>query len=98
MAEKSGKYSRFVFYFDILHTKYTCRISADVDLDDINFTVNAKGVCILAIDDSKAEVFKDNSKVYDFDAPPFTSSMKLFTDGMSVMFINKKKLYSVNMK
>lgn len=98
MGEKKGKYSRFVLHFNEEHNDYTCRISEDVDFDDINFTVNAKGVCILAIENDKAEIFKDNNKVYDFDSPPFSSAMKLLTDGMTVMFINKKKLYSVNMK
>jgi len=98
MGEKKGKYTRFVLFFNDAHDKYTCRVSEDVELDDINFTVNAKGVCILAIDDDKAEVFRDNGKVYDFTDSPFTSSMKLLTDGMTVMFINKKKLYSAAMK
>jgi tRNA A-37 threonylcarbamoyl transferase component Bud32 len=98
MAEKKGKYSRFILFFNKEHNSYTCRVSEDVDFDDINFTVNAKGVCILAIGDDKVEVFKDNEKVYDFGTSPFNSSMKLITDGITVMFINKKKLYSVNMK
>lgn len=97
MAEKKGKYSRFILYFNKDHSSYTCRVSEDIDFDDVNFTVNSKGVCILAIGDDKAEVFKDNVKVYDFDSP-VTSSMKLLTDGITVMFINKKKLYSVTMK
>ena len=98
MGEKKGKYSRFVLYFNKEHNSYTCRVSEDVDLDDINFTVNSKGVCILAVGDDKAEVFRDNVKVFDFDSPPFSSAMKLLTDGMTIMFVNKKKLYSVNMK
>lgn len=97
MIEKSGKYSRVVLFFNKEHNSYTYRVSEDVDFDDVNFTVNSKGVCILAIGDDKAEVFKDNEKIYDFDSP-VTSSMKLLNDGMTVMFINKKKLYSVQMK
>jgi hypothetical protein len=98
MAEKKGKYSRFVIQFDGLHTIYSCRKTEDTNLDSINFTVNAKGVCVLAIEDYKAEVFKDNNKIYEFDSPPFSSSTRLLTDGMSVMFISSNKLYSVNMK
>ena len=98
MAEKNGKYSRFVLFFDEMHMSYTVRCSQDVNFDDINFTVNAKGICILAIEDDKAEVFKNNIKIYYFDDSPFSSAMKLFTDGMTVMFVNKKKLYSVTLK
>ena len=98
MAEKKGKYSRFVIFFDEQHSNYTIRVSEDINFDDINFTVNSKGVCILAIEDDKAEIFRDNNKVSCFDDFPVSSAMKLLTDGMTVMFINKKKIYSVNMK
>ena len=48
--------------------------------------------------DSNIRFTTDNGKIYDFDNPPFSSSMKLLTDGMTIMFITKKRVYSVNMK
>lgn len=97
LAEKQGRYSRFIFRFDESFDKYTVRVEDDVEIDTVNFITTPKGLCVMVVNDLKVEAFFSNDKVKVIDNPPFDSSMRLFHDGKKVLFANKEKLYSVTL-
>ena len=98
LAEKKGKYSRFVIIFDEKFSSYSIREVEDVQYHDINFTKMPSKPCVLCIDDNIIEIFFDNKKVKEIDNSPFDHTMKLFNDGNKVFFMNGKKIFSVSMK
>jgi hypothetical protein len=95
IAEKSGKYYRFVCVFDNKYTTYTCRV---VETDDkiVNFTKVNNGPCIL-MDGDTMEIFMDNSKIKEIHDCPLDSSMPLSNKNGKVFYSDGKKNYSIKM-
>jgi len=98
MAERKGKYHRFVIIFDYDKDTYNVRKTEDVSYDTVNFTVIQKGVCILAIENKQAELFIDNVKIKVIDNTPFDTSTKLISFDNGVYFIHDDKLFAITMK
>jgi hypothetical protein len=96
MAEKKGKYYRFIIVFDKTFISYAITKVDDVTYAPINLTVMPNGVCIM-IADSDVHMFK-GSQLKVISDPPFDSSTKLFNISGQVFFIDDKKIYSVKMK
>ena len=96
MGERSGKYTRFVLYFSEDHTTYKCR-SAVGPYIGISFAVNAKGICVSALED-QAEICFGDSKISTHSDSPFDPDTELLTDGLNIMFIDDRKLYQVRLK
>lgn len=95
MAEKSGKYYRFILSFGATYAGYSIRVVEDVPYTDINLTVMPNGVAVLALDDS-VEVFKDNvAKI--IDNPPFDATKRIFNVSGVIYYIDGKELYTVKM-
>lgn len=92
LAEKKGKYDRFIFSFDKSFSSYQIRASYDVSYSAINFTVLPNYICVMALD-STVEVFKDN-QVTVISNPPFDTNTKLFSHSGNVYFIDKDSVYS----
>lgn len=97
IAEKAGKYDRVVLFYNDTHDKYVCRITQDVDFNDISFTVKGNGVCIIVTAPELIEVTRDNNKVYEYSDSPIDPDIRLFSDGLSALFFNGGKIYSVSM-
>lgn len=95
IAEKAGKYYRFVCVFDKKYTGYTCRV---VETDDkiVNFTKVPNGPCVL-MDGDTMEVFMDNAKVKEIPNCPLDSSMPLSNINGKVYYTDGKKNYSIKM-
>lgn len=98
ITESSGVYDRYTICFDKDFKGYTFRCDKDIDLEPINFTVLANGICVSVVDKGKVEVFKDNTKIKVLDKSPIEPSMRIINDGVGVYFINGTKLYSVKLK
>ena len=98
MAEKKGKYHRFVIIFNYDKNSYNIRIVNDVQYDDVNFTVMLNGICVLSIENNQVEVFMDNSKMKLISNSPFDSSMKLISFGNDVFFVDGDELYKVRIR
>ena len=77
---------------------YTYRKNEDTHYVPINFTVLANGVCVFMPEDDKIEIFIDNQKIKTMNDPPITTDAQLFNDSVSVLFINKNKLYNLKLK
>ncbi len=96
IAEKKGKYYRFIIVFDKTFISYAITKVDDVTYAPINLTVMPNGVCIM-IADSDVHMFK-GSQLKVISDPPFDSSTKLFNISGQVFFIDDKKIYAVKMK
>lgn len=96
IGEKSGKYDRLVLIFNEDFTKYSIRITEDVSIGEVNFTVLPNGVAVLATE-SQVEIFKDD-KVKIIDNPPFSTNNKLFNYSGGVHYVDGDTVYSVTMK
>ena len=96
MAEKNGKYHRFIFTFDAAYRGYTLRVSNNVDYSDINLTVMPNGITVLATND-QVELFKEN-QVKVFDNPPFDSTTRLFNVNGVIHYVDGNKIMKAKMK
>lgn len=96
MAEKAGKYNRFVIQFNKDYSDYNVRDDKDVSYCDVNLTVMSNGVALLATEDS-VQIFKDNS-VKTVDDPPFDSTTKLFEHGGKIHYIDGNSVYVCKLK
>ena len=97
VAEKGGKYSRFIVIIDYGSKTYHIKETKNVMFDIINFTV-IRGMCILMIDSNSIALFKDLKTIRLIDNTPFDSSCVLFNDGNGVFFCDGPRVYSLKMK
>jgi len=96
LAEKNGKYDRFVIIFNETFTTYTSRVTQNIGYSAINLTVLPTGICVMACD-TNVEIFKGN-KVKVIANPPFDTSTRLFNYSGSVFFIDGNMVYSTKTK
>jgi hypothetical protein len=101
IASKKGKYDKFILKFDEKFSSYSLRKVEDVSYVGINFTVLDNGLVVHINENEELEIFsnkKDSGKVKVIDNNLITGDMKLFNDGVQVMFSKGKKLYKLKMK
>lgn len=97
ISEKSGKYFRNTIQFNTNFFGYSIRTEPVISLHAANFVSLVNGIKVM-VDDEKVTVFKDLYAQKKITGSPFDVSMKLYHDGMSVLFLNDNKIYSVKMK
>lgn len=98
---KDNKYSRVILKFDSGYSNYTYRIIENIDYSDINFITLENGVCVMINHDDSVEIFSNNvntNSVNRIEDPAINSSMRLFKDGMKVVFSVDNDLYSLSLK
>lgn len=98
VAEKDGKYQRFVLFMSPDCSSYKLRIDDDPPEPSVHFTVLSNGVCVHLPTDQQVEIFRDPTKVKVVDGPPFHTGDRLLNDTTSVMFLDGGRLYSVRLK
>lgn len=101
VAEKSGKYDKYILRFDDNYKTYDCRHVTDVDNVGLNFTVLNSGLCVAITHDEIIEMFmniKDNATLKLIDDKDIGNDMRLTTDGTKVLFTRDNNLYSMSMK
>jgi hypothetical protein len=101
IANKKGKYDKFIFTLSEDFKTYEMRKVGDVTYCGINFTVLDNGVVIHVNEDEEMEIFlnkigKNNVKV--IDSSSIRGDMRLFADGTNVLFSEKNKIYKIKMK
>ena len=82
-------------------SSYSLRKVEDISYVGINFTILENGLVVHINEDEELEVFsnkKDSTTLKVIDDPVITGDMKLFNDGVKVIFAKGKKLYSLKMK
>jgi serine/threonine protein kinase len=101
IGSKSGKYDKFILKFDEKFSSYSLRKVDDISYCGINFTVLDNGVVVHINENEEIEIFtnkKDSNKVKIVDSSIISGDMKLFNDGVKVVFAKGKKLYKLSMK
>lgn len=101
IASQKGKYDKFILIFDSKFSSYSVRKVDDISYVGINFTVLDNGITVHINENEELEIFsnkKDSGTVKVIDNSAIQGDMKLFNDGMQVMFSKGKKLYKLKMK
>tara|TARA_Y100000310_G_scaffold333584_1_gene411435 strand:- start:2078 stop:3769 length:1692 start_codon:yes stop_codon:yes gene_type:complete len=101
VGEKAGKYDRFVFRFSSDYSSYDQRVIGDVAVMGLNFVVLDNGICASINEDEELELFankKDAGDIKTIDDPAIKSDMKLFKDGVKLIFAKGKVLFRIKMK
>ncbi len=101
IGSKKGKYDKFILKFDKNFSSYSLRKVDNISYVGINFTVLDNGIVVHINEDEEMEIFsnkKDSSTVKVIDNSAIHGDMKLFNDGMQVVFAKGKKLYRLKMK
>ncbi len=101
IGSKKGKYDKFILKFDDKFSSYSLRKVDDVTYCGINFAVLENGIVVHINENEEVEIFskkKDANKVKVIDSSVISGDMKLFSDGVRVVFAKGKKLYRLKMK
>jgi len=97
IAEDKGVYERQTLIFDKSVSTYAIRVESNVVVQDVNFTVLDKGLCVAANGDS-IELFYDNSAVKTILESPLTSNQSLYSWGNKIYVVNGDSVYNLSMK
>jgi len=100
IAQKNGKYDRFVIRLQPDFKGYELRRVEDVGYTGINFTVNHRGICVLITEDERVELFtiQPGTDVKVIDDKVISGDMRLCTKGGKAHFYRGRKLYRLSMK
>jgi len=101
IGSKKGKYDKFILKFDNKFSSYSLRKVEDISYCGINFTVLENGVVVHINENEEIEVFsnkKESKTVKVISNSVISGDMKLFNDGVQVVFAKNKKLYRLKMK
>jgi len=99
VAEKGGKYYRFIIVFNQDYSQFQVREIADVNYDTINMCVIEQNkLCLLLASPTELELFKDHNHVQVMDNPPFDSNMKLVATPEGIFFINNNSIHQIRKK
>lgn len=101
IGSKKGEYDKFILKFDDKFSSYSLRKVDDVTYCGINFAVLENGLVVHINENEEVEIFsnkKDANKVKVIDSSVISGDMKLFSDGVKVVFAKGKKLYRLKMK
>ena len=101
IGSKKSKYDKFILKFDEKFSTYSLRKVDDISYSGINFAVLENGVVVHINDNEEVEIFsnkKDANTVKVVDSPVISGDMRLFSDGVRVVFSKGKKMYRLKMK
>ena len=96
VAEKGGKFDRFVLSFEKSLNSHETRIVADVPNQGLNFiSLESKSVCITLNEQEEIEVFRiDNpNKINVFKDQAITGDALLFKSGEQAMFSSGNRIF-----
>jgi len=97
---QNGDYFKIIVIFDDDYNKYKIRL-IPTDYIPLNFITLDNGVVVSINDDSSIEIFTnriDKDDIKKIKDPEINTSMRLFKDGMTVMFVSGNKSYKIRMK
>ena len=101
IGTKKGKYDKFVFKMDDNFGSYSVRQEKDITYCGINFVVLENGTVAHINESEELELFhnrKDSTTVKRIDSDTISGDMKLYKDGVKVLFTKNNKLYWLKMK
>ena len=99
---KKGIYDKFIFKIDDNFSTYSLRKETNIsNYCGINFIVLDNGIVVHINENEELELFnnkKESTSVKIIDSNIISGDMKLFQDGVKVLFSKNKKLYRMRMK
>jgi hypothetical protein len=98
IAEKGGKYHRFIIVFEKNYQSFSVREVPDVAYDEINFAVLDNGLCMLLASPTEMELFVKADQYETMTDPPFDADMPLFATPDGFFFINGNSIHQVRKK
>jgi hypothetical protein len=101
VANKGGKYNRYVLRFAADYGSYDLKIEKDIQYVGLNFVVLDNGVCCFLNEKDEIELFrnkKDDPMVKVVADNQINGDLKLFKEGTTVMFSKDDTLYTMTMK
>ncbi len=99
LAEKNGKFDRFIVVFTKKDfSEFNVRKVEDVAYDTINFTTTEQGLTLLLASPDELELFANNTNVNVLTQPPFDSAMPLFNTSDGCFFINGNSIHRIKKK
>jgi len=101
IATQKGQYDKFILKFNNKFSSYSLRKVDDISYVGINFIVLDNGIVVHINENEEVEIFsnkKDANTVKIIDSNIISGDMKLFADGVQVVFAKGKKLYKLKMK
>jgi len=101
IGSKKGKYDKFILNFDDKFSSYSVRKVEDISYHGINFAVLENGIVVHINENEEIEIFsniKEKNTIKVINDKLIDGNMKLFNDGVQVVFSKGKKLYRLKMK
>lgn len=101
LGAKKGVFDRFVFRFTGQFDAYDVRVSHDLTLTDLNFTVLDTGVCLHLTDHDELELFASRPGTAGLKVlrdPALSSDDKLFAMGAHALLARGNRLFRFAMK
>jgi len=98
---KDGMYDRVTIVFSEKYDNYSLRTTKDVDYKYNNFIVLENGVVASIVEDGQMEIYfnnLNNTRIRVVDSKDIRTSMLLMKDGITVLFAEGTKLYSMKLK
>jgi hypothetical protein len=99
--DAKGKTDQLVYRFDDKFEGYDVRKHENITFTGINFIVLDNGVCVSINPSEQVEVFSNavnSASLKVVDDPIISNDMKLYKNGMKVLFATGSKLYSFKLK
>jgi len=97
----SGKYDKFIYCFPSNFQGCTTRVINDISYLGVNFAVLENGVVVHISDDEQIEIFsnkKGSSSLKVINDPVIGEDMKLYRDGVKVIFVKDNELFRIKVK
>jgi hypothetical protein len=101
IGTKAGRYDKLIFRFAEDFDGYDLRVTADITLTSINFTVLDSGIVLHLTDEDELEIFsrlKDSTKMKVIGDPTLHSEVKLFHTGSQALIARGSKLFKFRMR
>jgi serine/threonine protein kinase len=101
IANKNGKYDKFIIKINDSFSEYTIRKVLDINYSGINFTVMNNGIVVHITEEEKIEIFSNDyeyNKITVIEDSIISGDMILNNDGNSILFTKGTKLYRMKVK
>lgn len=97
IVETQGSFQRIAIAFDRTFRAYTLREQENVPIQEVEFAVLDKGLCVAANEDT-VEVFCDNETVKVVDDSPLTGTQSLVAAQNQILLIHKRQVLKMGMQ
>lgn len=101
IANKNGKYVKFIFRMNEFFNEYSVRKIDDIIYSGINFTVSKNGVTVHITEEEKVEMFSNkynDDNIVTIEDTVISGDMILSSDENNVLFYKENSVYKIKVK